>query len=233
MVGVVGPTEPAERLAGAIGGRAVATDEADAVLAESPPVVAAIGRRAVSALVDADVAVPVLPVDVDEGFESVSVDRAPEVVAAGLEEGFSTRSLPVIEASVEGERLGRGALDAMLVTAEPARISEFSVETAGGDDRFRADGVVVATPAGSAGYTRALGGPVLDPAAWSLAVVPVAAFAVRPTVRVASADTGVAVTVVRDEGDIGLLVDGVDRGLVPPRRRVAVEVAGEVEVVRP
>lgn len=231
MFGVVGPDGAVERLAGAIGGATVTTGTAGEVLAESPGAVAAVGERAVSALVDVGVDVPVLPVDLDGGLESVSIERAPAVVEEGLATGFATREWPVIEVAIEGEAVGRGVFDAALVTAEPARISEFAVDTPGGTDQFRADGVAVATPAGSAGYTRAIGGPVLDPGAASLVVVPIAAFTVRPTVRVASAGATLSVSVERDESDISLLVDGGDRGRIPSRRPLSVGVADAVEVV--
>lgn len=231
MIGVVGPGGAVERLVEAIEGGPATAGSAEAVLAESPAVVAAVGEAAVSAVVRAGAGVPVLPVDQEAGLASVPLDRAPGVLERGLAEGFATRERPVVEAAIGGEPLGRGVFDVALVTGEPAEISEFAVETPGGTDRFRADGVAVATPAGSAGYTRALGGPVLDPDASCLVVVPIAAFTVRPTVRVASAEATLDLRVTRDDGDIALLVDGVDHGLIPPRRPLAVRVADALEVV--
>ncbi|WP_394351524.1 hypothetical protein [Halobacterium bonnevillei] len=50
-----------------------------------------------------------------------------------------------------------------MVTAEPARISEYAVETGTERvDEVRADGVVAATPAGSHGYARDADGPLLS-----------------------------------------------------------------------
>ncbi len=67
--------------------------------------------------------------------------------------------------------------DTTLVTAEPARISEYAISVDGRPHtEFRADGVVVATPLGSSDYGRAAGGPVLTPGT-GLAVVPIAPFA--------------------------------------------------------
>lgn len=231
MIGVVGPNERAARLAGAIEGIEVRTGRPDDVLDPAPDVVAAIGERAVVDLVRSDVAVPVLPVETGEGLDAVSLDRAPDVLAGGLESGFRVRARPLLGVALDGEAVGRGLFDVMLVTTEPARISEYAVDTPGHADRFRADGVVVATPAGSRGYARAVGGPVLDSDAACLAVVPVAAFDVRPTVRVASVDATLSVRVEREEGGISLLVDGVDHGPVPPKRRVTVRVADHLETV--
>lgn len=231
MIGVVGPEARAEQLAASVDDVEFAVGAPDDVLATGAEVVVAIGESAASALVDAGVDVPVLPVAAGPGLASMSAERAGSVIVAGTESGFHAVERPVLEAAIDGEICGRGLFDAMLVTTEPARISEYAVESAGWGERFRADGVVVSTPAGSAGYSRAVGGPVVDPGAACLVVVPVAAFALRSTVRVADAGATLSVSVERDEGDVTLLVDGRERRRVPPRRAVTIEVAGSVETV--
>ena len=238
MIGVVGPESRARDLAASIDGvevgaapvEAVAGD-AGTILDRAPDVVVAVGEAAASELVRAGVDVPVLPVDAEPGLESVAADRARTVLRDGLDGGFHTRDRPVLEATVDDETAGRGLFDVTLVTSEPARISEYAVAADGWTERFRADGVVVSTPAGSRGYARAVGGPVLDDDASALAVVPVAAFALRSTVRVADAEATLALSVERDEGDVSLLVDGRERRLVPPGRPVTVRVGGAVQVV--
>lgn len=231
MIGVVGPESRAEELAASIDGVELATEEADELLAARPELVVAIGEPAASALVDAGVDVPVLPVAAGPGLESVSAERVGAVLDSGAETGFHTVQRPILEATIDGAVCGRGLLDAMLVTSEPARISEYAVESTGWAERFRADGVVVSTPAGSHGYSRAVGGPVLDPGAECLAVIPVAAFSLRSTVRVVDAGATLAASVERDESDVSLLVDGRDRGHVPPRSPVTVRVSGSVATV--
>ena len=231
MIGVVGPGARAAELAASVDDAAFAVGAADEVLAAGPEVVVALGEPAASDLVDAGVDVPVLPVAAGPGLESVSAERVAAVLDAGAETGFDTVERPVLEASIDGRTCGRGLFDAMLVTSEPARISEYAVGSAGWSERFRADGVVVSTAAGSTGYSRAVGGPVLDPGSWSLVVVPVAAFSLRSTVRVVDAETALQVSVERDEGDVTLLVDGGGRGHVPPRHPVTIEVSGAVETV--
>lgn len=233
MIGVVGPDGPAARVAESLAGTETVVGTAANVVAAGPDVVAAIGDAAVSALVQAGVAAPVLPVDADEGFDSVRLDAAADTVQRALGGELGARTHPVLSVAIDGEAAGRACFDAMLVTSEPARISEYAVETAGGTDQFRADGVVVATPAGSLGYARAVGGPVLDPDAGGLAVVPVAAFTVRALSRVVSASGALTVRVERDEGAISLLVDGEMRREVPTRRPVTVRVDGEFETLVP
>lgn len=233
MIGVVGPDAAADRLAEAVATARTVTGTAAEVVAAEPAVVAAMGDAAVSALVRAGVEAPVLPVDAGDGLDSVSPAAAPDALEEAVAGDLAVRSHPTLSVAVEGETVGRGCFDAMLVTSEPARISEYAVEAAGGVDQFRADGVVVATPAGSHGYARAVGGPVLDPDAGGLAVVPVAAFTVRSSSRVVGTSGELTVRVERDEGDISLLVDGDVCREVPTRRPVTVRVDGRFETVIP
>lgn len=230
MIGLVGPERSAAELAASIDAEEVRVGDAEEVAGADPSAVVAVGDEAVSALVRACVAAPVLPVATSEALEPVARDRVPAVVDAGLRDGFRIRERPVLEAGLDGQR-ALAVFEAMLVTAEPARISEYTVAGGGWADRFRADGVVVSTPAGSDGYPRTLGGPVLDPDAGGLAVVPVAPFVRRSTVRVADQGDPLAVTVERDEGDVSLLADGRSVGLVPPGEPATVHVAGAVETV--
>lgn len=230
MIGVVGPAQPAAELASAIDAATVVVDDAEAVVAAGPSVVVAIGDAAVSRLVRAGVDAPVLPVETSDALDPVGVERVPETIRSGLARGFVQCERPVLETRLDGA--GTPAVfEAMLVTTEPARISEYTVEGGGWADRFRADGVVVSTPAGSAGYSRTLGGPVVDPDAGGLVVVPVAPFRRRSTDRVADEEASLAITVERDEGDVSLLVDGQSVGLVSPGEPVPIHVAGTVSTV--
>lgn len=231
MIGVVGPDDRVGDLASSLDGLDVAAGGAEAVIEGGPDVAVAIGEAAASALLRAGVGVPILPVEAGRGLDSVPIDRAPAVLRDGVDAGFHTRERPVLEAAVGEEPCGRGLFDVTFVTSDPARISEYAVATGAWSERFRADGVVVATPAGSDGYARAVGGPVLDPTASALVVVPVAAFARRSTVRVAGGDATLSVTVERDEVDVSLLVDDRERRRVPPRRTVTVAASDTVETV--
>jgi len=105
-------------------------------------------------------------------------------------------------------RIGRGphrgryrALnDAVLNKEAIARISTFSVSIGGRDvARFRADGVIVATPTGSTAYNLSAGGPILHPELPAIVVTPICPHTLtqRPLV-------------VRSSDSIGLLV--IDRG---------------------
>jgi NAD+ kinase len=118
----------------------------------------------------------------------------------------------------------------MLSTDEPARISEYTVrcgaETVA---TFRADAVLVTTPAGSTGYARAAKGSLLAPGTGVVGVVPIAPF-VTDTDQWVLPDDAVSLVVERDETPVELLVDGRSVGLVDPRQPVKVEQTASLTV---
>lgn len=202
------------------GGEVVPPEEADAAVA--------VGDSALSAL--ASEGLPVLAVDAS-GVPSVPAERIKGALAALVGAAVEETERPLL--GIEGAGTDERALfDVALFAAEPGRISEFRLDD-GGDalDTVRADGVVVATPAGSVGYARAAGGPTLAPDAGAVAVVPVAAFGTRSDRWVAS--PGVGLSVQRDEVPVELTVDGRPVGPVPANRRLAVDRAGSITLLRP
>ncbi|MFC7177282.1 ATP-NAD kinase [Halosegnis marinus] len=225
-VGVVGdaPTEPVREA----GGDPVAGAVAD-VLAAGPEAVVAGGESALLAVAAAAPDVPVLPVDAGPGVRSVARSDAPGAIAALVAGEYDTASLPLLVArSPLGET--RALCDLMLVTGEPARISEYTVRS--GTETvasFRADGVVVATPAGSHGYARRADGPVLAPELGAVVVVPVAPFATSEDSWVLPTE-GLRLDVERDETPVELLADDRTAGSVVPGESVRVATEGSLDV---
>ena len=206
----------------AAGGAVVPASEADALVT--------IGEDALVDAALADPGLPLLPVDAGPGTHSVPkkrVGRALEALAAGEDRSEPHATFSV---TVGDERAARALLDVSLMTREPARISEYSIRAGGEEvDRFRADGVVVATPAGSAGYARAAGGSVLAPGT-GLGVVPVAPFETMPDTWVLDGDLTLAVE--RDDSDVDLVADGRVVGSAPAGTPIEVARDGRVEVLR-
>ncbi|SEO39340.1 NAD+ kinase [Halogranum amylolyticum] len=174
--------------------------------------------------------VPILPADAALGPYSLpreAIETGVERLLAG--DGTSS-SHPVFAATTGETTIARGVLDAMLVTSEPARISEYDVAF-GGEcvNRFRSDGVVVATPLGSRGYARAAGGPVLEPGT-GLSVVPVSPFSTQSDTWVAGGD--VTLTVARDDGPVELVVDGETVRSIDPHQSVQLTAVDHVDLWR-
>lgn len=174
--------------------------------------------------------VPVLPVDAELGpfsLHTEAVDSSLDAIVGG---DGTVVSHPVFAATVAEREVARGVLDALLVTSEPARISEYEVAFGGERiGRFRSDGVVVATPLGTRGYARAAGGPVLEPGT-GVAVVPISPFSTQSDTWVAASD--VTLTVARDDGPVELVVDGESVRSVDPHQSVELTVVDDVDLWR-
>lgn len=233
-VGVVGPDgrDAVERALAAVedAGATARTGDAASVIDADPEVVVAVGEPAFLAVARADASVPVLPVGVGRGVRSVP-ESAVESAVAGVLSELTTVERGLLSVAVAGEAVGPAAFDVTLTTTEPARISEYSV-AAGTTTvaEFRADGVVVATSAGSQGYARRADGPVVAPDLDAVAVVPVAPFAIDLDRWVVGLSEPVRLAVERDEVPVSLLVD--DRAVREVDRDDPVEIApgGSVSV---
>ncbi|WP_134669114.1 NAD(+)/NADH kinase [Halorussus marinus] len=234
-LGVVGEGSVADSVAAAAD-----TSDATAVRGSAAELVgtdldaiAAVGEPAVVALVRAGVTTPVLPVGAGDGYGAVPEPDAVAGVESLLDDGFETDSRTVLGASVDGDPVGRAVADAMLVTSEPARISEYAIRS-GGESvaSVRADGIVVSTPTGSPGYGRNTGGPLLEPGGGVVGVVPIAPFAVNVDHWVLDVAEPISLTVERDDGEVELLLDGERARAVAPSARVDIVADDAVRLAR-
>ncbi|WP_181686164.1 NAD(+)/NADH kinase [Halorhabdus salina] len=178
---------------------------------------------------------PVLPVDVARGHQSVPPGALQSALGHLADGTYTIQDRPILSLSLDGESIGLAVSDVMLVTAEPAHISEYTVSRpAESISTFRADGVVVATPAGSAGYARQVGGPILSPDVAALSVVPIGAFKTERDHWVVSlpAETwALRVSVERDDAPVSLLVDGQDTGRIEVGETLTLADGGTVSVL--
>ncbi len=169
--------------------------------------VVAVGDAAVVDLARSGVATPVLPIEAGNGLRSVPRSEGVAAIERVVGGAYSTETHPVLSIETP-ERTIRALLDALFVAAEPARISEYGVHWCGERvAEFRADGVVVSTPAGSVGYNDAADGPLVAPETDAVSIVPVAPFATDPNRWVVPIES-LTVTVERDETPVELVVDG-------------------------
>lgn len=227
-VGVVGDAGLAAAVEGA-GGTPVdgATDDVALVVASGEAALVDVARRGVDA--------PVLPVGDADGVGAVPPDDVASALERVLGDAYDTVRHPLVtvEGATDGSSVGDGSalFDVGLMAAEPARISEFAVRCGGREvARFRADGVVASTPAGSAGYNRAAGGPVVAPETDVVAVVPVAPFATHADRWVLPLEA-VTLSVERDETPVELLVDGRTEATVAAGDPVTLSRGADVRTV--
>jgi NAD+ kinase len=195
---------------------------------DSVAFILASGESAIAELARVGPDVPVLPIDVEKGLRSVPSARAEAAVDRILEENWPTDEYPIIAASGAIEPV-RTIFDVALVASKPARISEFAVHSSSMFvSQFRADGVVASMPAGSSGYNRDAGGPVIEPGTGVASVVPVAPFAMAPDRWVLPIDS-VQLSVERDETPVELLADGRSEGIVSPGESVELSCVDALE----
>jgi len=198
-------------------------------------VVVAVGESALLELAREGCSTPILPVDAGTGVRSLDaadVGTALDSFDAG---NATPTDLPILGVDVDGDRRGRALMDVMLVTTEAAHISEFAIETPREQIAdFRADGVVVATAAGTSGYASRLGAPVFPPEVDAAAVVPIAAFATSLdhwAVPLSRSEPLVSARVTREEAGVSLLLDDRIDGTVPPFTDVTVTVDGSLSIL--
>ncbi len=101
-----------------------------------------------------------------------------------------------------------GLNDAAIVRGSQARVMRLELSV---DDShvatYIADGIVVASPTGSTGYSNSAGGPILDPTARNLVVTPIAAYLAAIRSIVVSPSHAVTVRVI-DAFDCIVSIDG-------------------------
>lgn len=197
-------------------------------------VVVTLGEPALLGCVRARVDVPILPVGIDGGIESISRTEL-EAALRGMAAGeYSTTEVPTIHVDSDGDQY-RALMDVMAVTAEAAKISEYRVIARDGADdtvidTVRADGIVASAPAGTPGYGTAAGGPILDPVLEAVSVIPVGPFRVEQPHWVL--ELPVSIEVARGEVPVSLLVDDQEVGHITDGTEVALAWDDPIEVVQ-
>jgi NAD+ kinase len=191
----------------------------------------AVGESALLAVARHRPEIPIAPVAAGVGRYDLVERVAGAVVEAACDGDLRTAAHPLLHVAVAGERAGSAVADVTLLTAEPARISEFGVgSTDGWFETVRADGVVVATPLGSTGYARDAGGPVIAPGT-GLVTVPVSAYAMHAHPWVLRPP--MSLSVERDEADVTLRLDDEEVRSVPPGTPVDIRTNGSLSLVVP
>ncbi len=212
--------------------------------------IVAVGDPALRSLVP-DPSAPILPIGTDTpGLGSLSLDRVQTELPWLLDLFSSDRDRPNDHADTEPQQLTvthpvigidrsdgliHALADVTLITEEPARISEYTVVATHGQRRqrimsVRADGVVVATPAGSHGYAHDAGGPRIAAETDVGVVAPIAPFSIDADHWVVSL-SDVQLTVDRDDTAVELRVDGRQVGTVSPAEPLRLQPVTTIETI--
>ncbi len=160
--------------------------------------------------------VPIIAVNVgDFGFiTEVSKDEWKETFEQYCEGklGISERVMikTVVYRGGKEISLHYGLNDSVVAAAGISKVVRLSVDVGGTTlGRYRADGVIVATPTGSTAYSAAAGGPILTPEMDALILNPICPFTLSNRPLVLPGDKPVYITVeAKQRTDIILTVDG-------------------------
>ncbi len=188
-----------------------------------------------------DHSIPIFAVNVgDFGFiTEVSKDEWKQTFDKYRDGKLGISERIMIEATVyrAGETVAvhRGLNDAVVSSAGISRVVRLSVDvgqTALG--RYRADGVIVATPTGSTAYSAAAGGPILAPEMDVLILNPICPFTLSNRPLVLPGDSPVYITIEeKQHTDVVLTVDGQEVVSLAEGDKLMLQPAGpRVKIVR-
>jgi NAD+ kinase len=177
--------------------------------------------------------VPVLGINL--GRLGFLVPFAPEDARAALEgaldgkwaieERLRLRVKIVRDGKVIFERLSLN--DAVISQGSIARLIELDATLDGQRiTRYRADGLIIATPTGSTAYNLAAGGPILSPGQGSLAMTPICPHTLTNRPLVVPADSYIVLELGDASRGVMLTVDGQLGDEVLPGDRIEIAAAG-------
>ena len=133
----------------------------------------------------------------------------------------------MLDASLEGDPARTGPLavlnDVVMHKATLARILDMDVWIDGSFvTRYRADGLIIATPTGSTAYSLAAGGPIVMPQMESVLITPIAPHALTQRSIVVPASAELRVKLGDEHDDVYLSLDGQVGFPVPEETQLVV-----------
>ena len=101
------------------------------------------------------------------------------------------------------------ANDVVISAGPPFRVIDLAVDQGKTHiSRYLGDGLVIATPTGSTGYTMSLGGPILEPTLEAITIIPIAPHSLSLRPIVVGSDQPIFVRAARLNAGTTLIVDG-------------------------
>lgn len=140
--------------------------------------------------------------------------------------GCSKRMMLMARVERRGREIGAftGLNDAVISASGISRLVQLRVDIRGTYlGRYRADGVIIATPTGSTAYSASAGGPLMDPELEALIVNPICPFTLSNRPLVVKKDQEIRVTVEEKPGtQTSLTVDGQDSFLLEAQDQIII-----------
>jgi NAD+ kinase len=164
---------------------------------------------------------------------SCTDDEIGEFVGAVVDGSFKTSGRTLLEARVvkaDGRELSFLALnEAVLARGQTGRLVALQASIDGEVlNRYRADGLIVASPTGSTAYSLSAGGPLISPEAEVFVITPICPHTLSQRSLVVSDDVEIELTPEEpSDGPMLFTVDGRDCVEVGPADRVVVRKAGQ------
>lgn len=159
--------------------------------------------------------IPILGVNLGGlGFlTEITLDELPQMLDDVLEGRYNTDERMVLNAHV---RRGKTVIreftvlnDVVITKGALARIIE--LETRVNNEyvtTFRADGLIIATPTGSTGYSMSAGGPIVYPNLESVIITPICPHALTNRPLIVPREVTIDVTLRNEESEVFLTLDG-------------------------
>jgi NAD+ kinase len=149
-------------------------------------------------------------------------DELDAVVKRLLTGDFELTERMTVTATVEAVS-ATGVNDVVVEKVDSQRLIHLDVAVDGAPFlTYRADGLIVATPTGSTGYSFSARGPLVDPSLNALILAPVAAHSLFDRTLVLPPETKLSIT-VRQDRPVKVTVDKIDMGHLTAGRKVEIE----------
>lgn len=168
--------------------------------------------------------VPVVGINLGKVGFLTEVEEAEleDAVRRVLSGDYVTEKRMLLKVRINDEEKGYHALNDTVIT-KPDGIKLLDVDLYSGDElvyHYRADGLVIATPTGSTGYSISAGGPVVDPTMSLYIATPICAHMLSTRSAVLPADKEVTVGISNDSAIVS--TDGERKVIITPSDRVRI-----------
>ena len=159
-------------------------------------------------------AIPILGINAGRlGFLTATSNENIDDIIGKIHDGdFDTEERNLIEASTNGAELKSYpfALNEIAIMKHDSSSMITLKATVNGCDTitYQADGLIVATPSGSTGYSLSVGGPIIAPEASVLTLSPIAPHSLSARPLIVSDDTSIEISVSSRSGNYLIAIDG-------------------------